>query len=318
MADLKHQPIDKDDWIRVMRRAELPFTTKGIAAFLAFFADKDGSRVRPGEARLAVETGLTPRAIREHLEALRAAGLIERVNRGTAVRGRADVYQLTVPGPGHDPLPMRLDPDGNRLTPERPVRKRTKKTADAVPESDADEATDPAVTGTVVPETEQLTGTTVPVDNPVTGTGVPVDDGTYRNDGAGNVVWLATTYRNHGSDLPEPLSRLTGTPVPPTTHTTHDHPSIGSPQVSNSPVKDGPAEPETPNEVDQGSGTTADAELNAAAAVLAAMRRPVADAWRHAGRRALEAACEPLTKRAETIRAAELATAAEHTANGVA
>lgn len=309
MAKLTHQPIDKDDWIRIMRRAELPFTTKGIAAFLTFFADKDGSRVRPGEARLAVETGLTPRAIREHMDVLRAAGLIERVNRGTAVRGRADVYQLTVPGAGHEPVPMRTDPDGNRLTPERPVRKRAKKAAEPVPDPVTEAAAAPEDTGTVVPETDPLTGTGVPVDNPVTGTGVPVDDETYRNRGAGNVLKLVTTYRNHGSDLPEPLSRLTGTGVPPTTHTTHDHPSIGSLQVGTSPTEPSLINPGNPNEVDQGSGTAnGDAELEAAQAVLAAMRRPVADAWRHAARAELEADDIPLSRRAVEIRAAELAT----------
>jgi len=221
--------MDKDDWLRIIRRSELSFTTKGIAVYLAIFADQDGSQVRPGEERAAGELDLTTRCVREHMEILRNAGLIERVNRGTAVRGRADKYQLTCPGAGHEPVPMRFDPDGNRLTPVRPVRKRAKKAADPAVGED--------VTGTPVPESEDLTGTGVPVDNTVTGTTVPVDDATYRNGGSSNQDWLADAYRNPGSDLPEPLSTVTGTGVPPTNQTNHDHPikPAGSPQASTSP-----------------------------------------------------------------------------------
>ena len=68
---MQHTPMDKDDWHRIIRRAELPFTTKGIAVYLAIFADQDGTEVRPGEERIARELDLTIRCVREHMEILR-------------------------------------------------------------------------------------------------------------------------------------------------------------------------------------------------------------------------------------------------------
>ena len=188
------------------------------------------------------------------------------MNRGTAVRGRADLYRLTAPGLGHEPVPMRFDPDGVRLTPERPVRKRKKKVAED------------GVTGTTVPVSGAVTGTGDAVDDPAYGnpgsgkSGVepPVDKPTYRNDGSAEPNWSADAYRNPGTDLPEPLSTVTGTGVPPTNQTNHDHPSKppGSPLTGTSPTAD------QANKIDHdvvSAEAINDAEIDAARDLLATL-----------------------------------------------
>ncbi|WP_194895231.1 hypothetical protein [Catenulispora pinisilvae] len=45
---MQHHPIGSFDWKRIVKRAELPRTTKLIAGFLGDFANVDGTGVRPG------------------------------------------------------------------------------------------------------------------------------------------------------------------------------------------------------------------------------------------------------------------------------
>lgn len=87
------------EWERIIRRVQLGRTTKFVALTLATYADADGSRVRPGEARLAAVTELTERAVRNSLKTLRELGLIERVYKGGrhGTYGVATVYRLTIP-----------------------------------------------------------------------------------------------------------------------------------------------------------------------------------------------------------------------------
>lgn len=87
------------EWERLIRRVRIGRTTKFVALALATYADADGSRVRPGEARLAAVTELTDRAVRNALKSLRELGLIERVNKGGrhGMYGMADVYRLAIP-----------------------------------------------------------------------------------------------------------------------------------------------------------------------------------------------------------------------------
>lgn len=57
-------------------RARLPSTQKLVAARLADFADDDGCRVYPSNARVARECGLSDRAVREACRALEACGVL--------------------------------------------------------------------------------------------------------------------------------------------------------------------------------------------------------------------------------------------------
>ena len=111
---MQHHPIGSFDWKRIIKRAELPRTTKLIASFLGDFANLDGSNAHPGVLLLAQMAGVTDRTVKTHLKVLREAGLIEKTKHSRML-GQADVYCLTVPAADHAPVPMRLDPDGERL-----------------------------------------------------------------------------------------------------------------------------------------------------------------------------------------------------------
>jgi len=111
---MQHHSIGSFDWKRIVKRAELPRTTKLIAGFLGDFANADGTDVRPGIELLADMAGVSDRTVKTHMKVLRDIGLIEKTKHSRA-RGLADVYRLTVPGVDHAPVPMRLAPDYERL-----------------------------------------------------------------------------------------------------------------------------------------------------------------------------------------------------------
>jgi len=117
---MQHHPIGSFDWKRIVKRAELPRTTKLIAEFMGDFANADGTGVRPGVELLAKMAGVSDRTVKTHLKTLRGTGLIEKTKHSRAL-GMADEYRLTVPGPDHAPVPMRLDPDYIRIAPLVPA-----------------------------------------------------------------------------------------------------------------------------------------------------------------------------------------------------
>jgi hypothetical protein len=70
-------------------------TIKLVAGRLADYADSDGTRVRPGVARVAVDLELDYRTARLAVAHLRSLGLLGRVRAGG--RRGADTYRLTLP-----------------------------------------------------------------------------------------------------------------------------------------------------------------------------------------------------------------------------
>jgi hypothetical protein len=91
------RPVPRFEWERVIRRADLPLGTKGIALLLATWADEDGTNVRPGEERLARVSGINPRNARRHVTKLRSLGLLILVSRADRFRKLADMHRLAVP-----------------------------------------------------------------------------------------------------------------------------------------------------------------------------------------------------------------------------
>ncbi len=84
-------------WEHLIRWLPLGATTKAVAYALATFADNDtGENVRPGERLLAQATGLSTRAVREHINVLMEEGLLYRRSNGkfNGRRGWASVYVL--------------------------------------------------------------------------------------------------------------------------------------------------------------------------------------------------------------------------------
>jgi hypothetical protein len=193
---MQHRPIGSFDWKRIVKRAELPRTTKLIAEFLGDFANADGTEVRPGVELLAKMAGVSTRTVKTHLKTLRESGLIEKTKHSRAL-GQADEYRLTVPGPDHAPVPMRLNPDYVRIE---------------VPAAAAHEPP-----GAVDNQFDSVDGS---VDS-------PVDN---RSSGP-----LATdAYVKLDAALGETGRTSRGSGLHPSIQTNHFRPSTGSPQVGNS------------------------------------------------------------------------------------
>lgn len=169
--EVPRSPLPRFEWERVVRRARaLSLATKGVAYTLATYASDDGRRIFPGEQRLALVCGVSPRMIRKHIASLRAAGLIELTSRADRRHGRADEHRLTVPTEGRDLAKLDLiDPDEFTGT-QVPVTTRDHRNPgspdDAAAEADHRNLSAPSpepectITGTQVPPTRSLPTTT--------------------------------------------------------------------------------------------------------------------------------------------------------------
>lgn len=115
-------PIDttatRYEWERVIRRARLGAPCKAVALAMATYADRDGSRVYPGVARLAAVTELSERSVRGALKKMRDVGLIERIYQGghRGVHSFTDVHRLTIPVDLLDRVEML--PPGEEVAPQ--------------------------------------------------------------------------------------------------------------------------------------------------------------------------------------------------------
>lgn len=176
-------------WLNMVRRMRFNGLVPGVAgrilkcvAFeLAACADYvDGSEVRPGIARIAVECEIDYRTAKRCVAAIRDLGLIRLVRAG-ARRGHSDVYQLTMPADILDRLIV-LTPSEVDYAIEDVRRANRRQAAPAGPGDDpgtghADTRTDTPVrvtpapvqevadddrTGHAMPRTEASTGHAVP------------------------------------------------------------------------------------------------------------------------------------------------------------
>jgi hypothetical protein len=99
-----------------MRRAIIkPPSVKLLGLVMATYANADGSRVRPGQRRLANVMGTSISTVERGQRMLEALGFIEMTYKGhSAGRGKsggyASEYRLTIPSDLLDRIPM-LDPD---------------------------------------------------------------------------------------------------------------------------------------------------------------------------------------------------------------
>lgn len=151
------EPCGRFEWERVVRRLGFPLRLKLLALTLATYADKDGSRVRPGVDVLAAVTVQGESTVRRQLAALRESGLIEQVSRGggRAGHGKATEYRLTLP----------VDVDGLVLLPPSevsPLPMASGETDGApLPRESAETNTEPLAQ-------ESAQSEPAPVDNPET------------------------------------------------------------------------------------------------------------------------------------------------------
>lgn len=95
--------VGRFEWERIVRQCVFPKKyTKLVAFVLATYADtKTGANVRPGQKRLAIHTGISERAVRDHIRDLEEFGLIMLLIAGSSFgrsgKGMATLYQLTIP-----------------------------------------------------------------------------------------------------------------------------------------------------------------------------------------------------------------------------
>jgi predicted transcriptional regulator len=91
--------LDRYEWERVVRRCVLPAPVKAVAAYLSQYANKNGTRIYPGVARLSAVTGLSERSVRGALAILRDLELITRTRKGSSLgrQALADEHKLTRP-----------------------------------------------------------------------------------------------------------------------------------------------------------------------------------------------------------------------------
>lgn len=168
--------IGRYDWERLVKRARMSPATKLVALAVATYADKSGTRMYPGVAKLAAVTGLTEKTVRSALKTLRDdLGLLQRTFDGSknGRRGLADVYRLRRP---HD-IEQRthlLDPaestdstdcHGDCQHPGTPVMS----SGDPAPETPSDEPEH----RNSVPRTPVMSSGTPVMSSPNTGTHFP-------------------------------------------------------------------------------------------------------------------------------------------------
>lgn len=133
-----------NEWVGVVRRAELDRTVKLVALTLASYASPDGSRVYPGLARITVQCRIGYAAAKRAFRVLREVGLVELVRRGNRRAGRCDEYRLIlgpdllekvdVPNPEQERKVIEAVKDADReASRERYRRRRSRVTADPEP-----------------------------------------------------------------------------------------------------------------------------------------------------------------------------------------
>lgn len=188
-------------WIAVVGQLDLLPTVHHVALALATYADfATGFNARPGESRLAADTGLAQRTVRKALHLLGSRGDCVQTRDGERPHVHVGAIEITARGWGNQhgvsANVYRLRwPDG-----EAPVLR-----------------THPALTagsGTPMPVAATGSGTPEPVPNGTTGTPVPVAE---RLGGP--------RYRHLTTEVPAPGDRGTGTGMPPTSQTIHDQPT---------------------------------------------------------------------------------------------
>lgn len=185
-------PVGRFEWERIIRRAIItPPSVKFLGLMMATYASADGSRVRPGQARLAAVMGTSISTVERGQRTMEKEGFLEMVVKGhSAGRGRnagyASEYRLTIPSDLLDRVPM-LDPDEKHPSPmtdesehhPAPVTGKSERSEDVRANTMPKPLPKPLATGTespVNPEETPVTGAETPVnseESPVTHDGPP-------------------------------------------------------------------------------------------------------------------------------------------------
>lgn len=235
--------MGKYEWLDLILRMRIPPQRKAVAQALAWFGRPDGSRVRPGQKKVADMAGVHVSKAGPHIRALREDGLLKLVKAGGGRGGDPDHFQLSRPA-DISTLPLWLDPDMDRYPAGGPTEEIHRPSAVGVAGSATTEQEPPEVDETG--EQEPPTVSVPPVDNsehrpPAVGEtgGTPTADGL--NSPVDN-----SKHRPFRSETQTVLNgnndrgRSTNTLRTPSEHL------LGSPQATNSLAAGNRTEPPTP------------------------------------------------------------------------
>lgn len=111
-------------WRNALLSSDAPSTRRWVLVALSLYARKDGTGAHPSQRRLAADTGLSERVVRDHLQEAEAEGWIRREIGGTGRAWRHHRYTLTLPADvGNEvPLDNRGESDARRGEPRSPKR----------------------------------------------------------------------------------------------------------------------------------------------------------------------------------------------------
>ena len=126
-AQRAYGDVDRWDWERGLRcsltagrAVPLSLATRGVLFALASRMDRDGSTRRHpayvSHAALAVDLGVSPRVVKDHLAVAQRAGYLRR--EGASYVGHVAPYVACLPPPeGTTPAPPSAHPEGTAHTP---------------------------------------------------------------------------------------------------------------------------------------------------------------------------------------------------------
>jgi hypothetical protein len=99
IVEAKGRDAGVREWRKAFRAAPIPDGPKALGFTMSTYGNTDGSRIHPGNERLAVDHHCDETTIGRHIKVLRKTGWMRRVreHRAGAKRGFADEYQLTIP-----------------------------------------------------------------------------------------------------------------------------------------------------------------------------------------------------------------------------
>ncbi len=121
--DFTREPMGRFEWERILRRVKVSVPSVKLVGFaMATYASADGSRVRPGQRRLAAVLGTSEMTVRRGQSELETIGMLEMVFKGHSqgrgqTGGFASEYRLTVPSDLLERVPMLNPEEHNDRTP---------------------------------------------------------------------------------------------------------------------------------------------------------------------------------------------------------
>jgi hypothetical protein len=145
--EFTREPIGRFEWERILRRIQVSVPSVKLVGFaMATYANADGTKIRPGQKRLAAVLGTSEMTVRRGQGELEVIGMLEMIFKGHSLGrgqsgGYASEYRLTVPSDLLERVPM-LDPEeANHRTPMNSdsTKDRTHTSAESEETPDMDE-----------------------------------------------------------------------------------------------------------------------------------------------------------------------------------